>query len=34
MERAVKYLVRRHRAADTADDDPKLEDARAKQIRR
>jgi len=33
MERAVKYLIRRHRAADTADEDPRLKDARAKQIR-
>ena len=33
MERAVKYLVKRHRAADAAEDDEKLRTARAKQIK-
>jgi transposase len=33
MERAVAYLVKRHRSADAADDDEKLKEARAKQIK-
>jgi transposase len=33
MERAVNYLVKRHRATDAADDDAGLRAARAKQIR-
>jgi transposase len=33
MERAVKYLVKRHRASDSTDEDEKLTTARAKQIK-
>ena len=33
MERAIKYLVKRHRAADAADQDETLKAARAKQIK-
>jgi hypothetical protein len=33
MERAITYLVRRHRAADEADDSETLKAARAKQIK-
>ena len=33
MERAITYLVRRHRAADEADDSETLGAARAKQIK-
>jgi transposase len=32
MERAVSYLVKRHRSADAADEDPSLRAARAQQI--
>ena len=34
MERAVKYLVKRHRAADSADDDEKFRRTRAQQIKK
>jgi transposase len=33
MERAIKYLIKRHRAADAADQDESLKAARAKQIK-
>ena len=33
MERAVKYLVKRHRASDSTEEDEKLTTARAKQIK-
>jgi transposase len=33
MERAISYLVKRHRAADAADNDEPLKAARAKQIK-
>jgi transposase len=33
MERAIKHLVKRHRAADVSDEDPSLRAARAKQIK-
>jgi hypothetical protein len=33
MERAVRYLVRRHRSADASEDDRKFKEARAQQIR-
>src|SRR6476661_3411066 len=33
MERAVKYLVKRHRAADAAEEDESLKAARVKQIK-
>src|SRR5213596_1664618 len=33
MQRAVKYLVKRHRAADAADEDESLKAARVKQIK-
>jgi len=33
MERAVKYLVKRHRGSDSTDEDEKLTTARAKQIK-
>src|SRR5688500_17551403 len=33
MERAIRYLVKRHRAADEADDSQTLKAARAKQIK-